>query len=146
MKRVYVHEELCMGCGLCEVYCAVQHSESKDLIKAFRRETPKPVTRIKLLQEKPVSFPVQCKNCSDPLCVSACLSGAMRVDEETGLIIHDEERCIGCLTCVIVCPVGAVRINPNNSKVVIKCDLCQEAETPACVKFCPNEALTLGEV
>ncbi|MEM1540841.1 MAG: 4Fe-4S dicluster domain-containing protein [Candidatus Bathyarchaeia archaeon] len=145
MKRVYVNEELCMGCGLCEVYCAVQHSKSKDLFKAFKRENPKPVSRIKLLQEKPVSFPVQCKSCRDPLCVSACLSGAMHVDEKTGSVIHDEERCIGCLTCVVVCPIGAVRINPNNSEVVIKCDLCRESETPVCVKFCPNEALTIEE-
>lgn len=142
MKKVYAHEELCMGCGLCEVYCTVQHSKSKDLVKAFKKETPKPISRIRLLQEKPVSFAVQCRHCSDAPCVSACLSGAMHVDEETGLVMHEEEKCIGCLTCIMVCPFGAIRLNPNKHKVIAKCDLCQGSDTPACVENCPNEALT----
>lgn len=146
MRRVYAHEELCMGCGLCEIYCTVSHSKSKDLIKAFKREKPKPVSRIKLLQERPVSFAVQCRHCNDPPCVFACLSGAMHIDEETGLVMHDEEKCIGCLTCIMVCPFGAIRINSNEHKVVTKCDLCQGSDMPACVENCPNEALTFEEV
>lgn len=146
MKRVYAHEENCMGCGLCEIYCTVNHSKSKDLIKAFKRENPKPFSRIKLLQDKPFSFAVQCRHCHDPPCVFACLSGAMHIDEETGLVIHDEEKCIGCLTCIMVCPFGAIKINPNNRKVIAKCDLCLGSDMPACVENCPNEALTLEEV
>lgn len=135
-----------MGCGLCEIYCIVQHSESKDLVKAFKKETPKPVSRIRLFQDKPVSFAVQCRHCNDPPCVSACLTGAMHVDEETGLVMHGEEKCVGCLTCVMICPFGAIRINPNKHKAVVKCDLCQGSEMPVCVEKCPNEALTFEEV
>jgi len=145
MKLVYAHEERCMGCGLCEIYCAVQHSKSKDLIKAFKRESPKPISRIKSLQNKPVSLAVQCRHCHDPPCVFACLTGAMHIDENTGLVMHDEDRCIGCLTCIMVCPFGAIKIDLNDSKVV-KCDLCQGSDMPACVENCPNEALTFEEV
>jgi carbon-monoxide dehydrogenase iron sulfur subunit len=146
MKRVFAHEEHCMGCGLCEIYCTLAHSKSKDLIKAFKKEQPKPISRVKLLQAKPVSFAVQCRHCTDPPCVFACLSGAMHIDEETGQVVHDDEKCIGCLTCIMVCPFGAIKIDPNRHKVVAKCDLCQELGTPACVENCPNEALTLEEV
>jgi len=146
MKLVYAHEERCMGCGLCEIYCAVQHSKSKDLIKAFKRESPKPISRIKLLQNKPVSLAVQCRHCRDPPCVFSCLSGAMRIDGETGLVMHDEEKCIGCLTCIMVCPFGAIKINPGRRKVIVKCDLCRGSDIPACVENCPNEALTFEEM
>ena len=145
MRRVYAREELCIGCGLCEIYCAVYHSKSKDVIKAFKKEDPAPIARIKLLESKPISLTVQCRHCPDPACVLACLTGAMYIDETTRLVAHDEDRCIGCLTCIMVCPFGAIKINTNNSKVV-KCDLCPGSKIPACVENCPNEALTFEEV
>lgn len=145
MRRILVHEELCMGCGLCEVYCTVQHSRSRDPVKAYRKESPRPVSRVRLVQERPVSFAVQCKHCDDAPCVLACLSGAMSVDERTGLVVHDDEKCIGCLTCIMVCPWGAVRVDPHRHKIVAKCDLCEGSDTPACVENCPNNALTLEE-
>ena len=146
MRRICANEQLCMGCGLCEVYCTVRHSKSRDFIKAFRREHPKPISRVRLVQEKPVSFAVQCRHCNDPPCVFACLTGAMHIDEGTGLVVHDDEKCIGCLTCIMVCPFGAIKIDPYRHKVVAKCDLCQGLDVPACVVNCPNEALTLEEV
>jgi len=144
MKRIIAREEICMGCGLCEVYCTVQHSKTKDIIKAYK-ETPKPISRVRLEVAKPISFAIQCRNCEDAPCVIACLSGAMTVDEETGLIKHNKDKCIGCWTCVMVCPYGALKMDISD-KVVAKCDLCQELESPACVANCPNRALTVKEV
>jgi carbon-monoxide dehydrogenase iron sulfur subunit len=134
-----------MGCGLCEVYCILSHSKSNDLIKAFKKESPKPISRVRLTQERPVSFAVQCRHCSDPPCVAACLSGAMHIDENTKQVVHDDEKCIGCLTCIMVCPFGAIGVDKNGHKAVAKCDLCRELDKPACVENCPNEALTLEE-
>ena len=145
MKRIMAKEEICMGCGLCEVYCTVQHSKSKDIIKAYKKETPKPISRVRLEVSKPISFAIQCRHCEDAPCVTACLSGAMTKDEETGLIKHDKKKCIGCWTCVMVCPYGALKMDVSD-KVVAKCDLCQELESPACVTNCPNRALTVKEV
>ena len=144
MKRIIAREEICMGCGLCEVYCTVQHSKTKDIIKAYK-ETPKPISRVRLEVAKPISFAIQCRNCEDAPCVIACLSGAMTMDEETGLIKHNKDKCIGCWTCVMVCPYGALKMDISG-KVVAKCDLCQELESPACVANCPNRALTVKEV
>ena len=143
MKRIVAHEDLCMGCTLCQVYCTLAHSKTKDLIKAYRRETPKPKPRIKLALDKPLSLGIQCHHCSDPPCVTACLTGAMHLDQETGRVIHDAEKCIGCWTCVMVCPFGALTINEDTP---LKCDLCPKLEVPACVTNCPNEALTMEEV
>ena len=145
MKRIIANEEVCMGCGLCEVYCTVQHSKSKDIVKAYNKESPRPISRVRLEVAKPVSFAIQCRHCEDAPCVTACLSGAMTKDEKTGLVTHNEDKCIGCWTCVMVCPYGALKMDVSG-KVVAKCDLCQELETPACVANCPNRALTVKEV
>jgi carbon-monoxide dehydrogenase iron sulfur subunit len=146
MRRIFVKEEACMGCGLCEVYCTVQHSNSKDLIKAYKKEQPRPLSRVRLEVAIPISFAVQCRHCENPPCVMACLSGAMYVDEETGLVMHDAEKCMGCWTCVMVCPYGAIIADASIRKAVAKCDLCPDLDTPACVANCPNEALIFEEV
>ena len=145
MKRIIANEQVCMGCGLCEVYCTVQHSKSKDIVKAYNKENPRPISRVRLEVNKPISFAIQCRQCEDAPCVTACLSGAMTKDEETGLVTHNKEKCMGCWTCVMVCPYGALRMDVSG-KVVAKCDLCQELDTPACVANCPNNALTIKEV
>ncbi|MEM2110924.1 MAG: 4Fe-4S dicluster domain-containing protein [Candidatus Bathyarchaeia archaeon] len=146
MKRIFVKEEFCMGCELCDVYCKTQHSKSKDIIKAYKKEQPKPLSRLRVEKAKPVSFAVQCRHCEDPPCVNACLSGAMYVDEKTGLVLHNGEKCIGCWTCIMVCPFGALVMDVSSRKVVMKCDMCQGLEVPACVANCPNEALVYREV
>jgi carbon-monoxide dehydrogenase iron sulfur subunit len=132
MKRIVAKEEVCMGCGLCEVYCIVQHSKSKDVVKAYLKEHPRPLSRVRLESKRPISFAVQCRHCEDAPCVTACLSGAMRVDEKTGLVTHDNDKCIGCWTCVMVCPYGALKTDVSG-KVVAKCDMCIELDVPACV-------------
>ena len=146
MKRIFVREEVCMGCGLCQVYCAVEHSKSKDIIKAYKREYPRPLSRVRVEEVKPLSFAIQCRHCEDPPCVVACLSGAMHLDEETGLVMHDAEKCMGCWTCIMVCPYGAIIAATSGRKHVAKCDLCLDLNIPACVANCPNEALMYEEV
>ena len=144
MKRISIKEELCIGCGLCEVHCIVEHSKSKDPIKAYKREQPRPVSRARVEVDKPSSLSVRCQHCEDTPCVFACLSGAMNLNEETGMVVHDAKKCIGCWTCIMVCPYGAIKIDAPG-KVVTKCDLCPNLEVPACVANCPNEALVCEE-
>ena len=66
------------------------------------------------------------------------------MSQRLGLVI-DQERCIGCGTCLLVCPLGALRLDVEQKKMV-KCDLCQGEEIPACVANCPNEALVYAEL
>lgn len=145
MKRIFAKEEVCIGCRLCEVYCAVQHSRSGDIIKAFKRETPKPSARIIVEEDGTRSFGMQCRHCDDPMCVFSCISGAMHRKAD-GTIQVDEEKCVGCWTCVLACPYGMVRRLSTAKPVAGKCDMCAGLETPVCVANCPNEALVLEEV
>lgn len=145
VKKIVANPDACMGCGLCEVYCTVQHSESKDIVKAYNREKPRPISRVRLEKSKPVSFAIQCRHCDDAPCVEACLAGAMTKDKETGLVVHNPDKCMGCWTCVMICPYGAIKMDVKG-KVVAKCDRCTDLEVPACVANCPNQALELKEV
>ena len=145
MKQIYVNEEDCIGCRLCEIHCLVQHSQSKKIIKAFKGEAPRAMARVLVEEEGPLSFAMQCRHCEEAPCIEACIVGAMHRDEATGAVLCDEDRCVGCWMCVMVCPFGAIQRNLGEDKAASKCDLCYGEEVPACVAHCPNEALTFVE-
>ncbi|MBI4180377.1 MAG: 4Fe-4S dicluster domain-containing protein [Chloroflexi bacterium] len=145
MKRIYVKEEACIACRLCEVYCQVEHSQSKDLVKTFKKEHPQPLPFSRLEERKPVSFSVRCFHCDEPACVYACLTGALQKNPETGVVTVDTEKCVGCWTCILACQFGAIRQDLLQGKMA-KCDLCPGKDVPVCVSNCPNEALVYAEI
>jgi carbon-monoxide dehydrogenase iron sulfur subunit len=145
MRRVYVNEEVCIGCHLCEIYCQLQHAQSRDLVKVFKRENPRPLPRLRVEEQGIISFSVRCQQCDEAPCVQACLTGALARDPVSSEVKVDQERCIGCWTCLLVCPLGVIRRNEEQNRM-IKCDLCPGEEIPVCVTNCPNEALAYVEV
>ena len=144
MKKIFINESACIACHLCEVYCQLQHSQAKDIVKAFKRGSPRNSTRLKIEEKRPVAFSIRCQHCDDRPCVYACLTGALSWDPNSGIVDVDEERCVGCWTCILVCPFGAIKQNTHQKKIA-KCDLCQGEDIPACVANCPNEALICVE-
>ena len=144
MKRIRVNEEVCIGCRLCEISCVVEHSLSRDLLKAFKCETPPALSRISVRQAKNGFLPVRCLHCPDPACVDSCLTGALSRDPSRGLVTYDAARCVGCWTCVIACPFGAITPDAARQSIA-KCDMCPDLDVPACVAGCSNRALTLEE-
>ncbi len=92
--------------------------------QSLQQRTPKPISRVRLEIRKPVSFAIQCRHCEDAPCVTACLTGAMHKDPKTGEVTHNKEKCMGCWTCVMVCPYGAIKMDKED-RVIAKCDLCQ---------------------
>ena len=140
MKRITIHEEHCIGCRLCEIRCLVQHSRSRKIIKAFREERDTVVPGIQVEESGYVSFALQCRHCVEAPCIEACMTGAMHRDPQTGAVLCDTDRCVGCWMCIMVCPVGAVNRGADQ-QVASKCDLCMGEEVPVCVANCPNEAL-----
>ncbi len=142
MKRVYVDEKWCLGCHLCEYNCAFANSGMKDMVKALK---DKPVfARIRVEEKDNITYAVSCRHCKDPICVKSCISGALSKDE-SGAVVIDHDRCVGCLTCILVCPYGAVSVGEGG--VVQKCELClnNSCGEPACVKGCPNRAIIYEE-
>ncbi len=141
MKRIIAREEYCLGCRLCEIHCLVQHSKSKKLIKVFRSEERRAIVPgVQVEQSGQVSFAIQCRHCDEAPCIEACMTGAMHRDPDTGAVICNQDKCVGCWMCIMVCPVGAIR-SGDERHVASKCDLCMGEEVPVCVANCPNEAI-----
>lgn len=102
MKRVYVDEKWCLGCHLCEYYCAFANSGKSSMIKALKDRTIHP--RIRIEGDNQVSFAVSCRHCTDPLCVKSCI--AAHFPKRTGVVCIDQNKCVGCHTCVLYVPTA----------------------------------------
>ena len=122
--------EKCTGCRLCELVCAVRHDGISNPVRS----------RIKVVkwEQEGRYVPMSCQQCEDAPCRKACPARAISTDEALGRVEVDYELCIGCRTCVSVCPFGAMSFNPIDRRV-IKCDLCDG--DPQCVRFCDVKAV-----
>lgn len=141
MKRIYVNEEWCLGCHLCEYNCAFANSGKTDMARAIKGKPIFP--RIHIEGNGSVNFAVSCRHCKDPLCVKSCIAGAISIKD--GTVCIDRNKCVSCLTCILVCPYGALA--QGETGTMQKCELCLENSCgePACVKGCPNRAIVYEE-
>ena len=100
--------------------------------------------------------PRLCMQCENSPCTTVCPVGATYRTED-GIILVDEDRCIGCGYCIVACPYGARYIVPAGSEtprgvpgVVDKCTFCYHRITvglrPACVDACPVGARQFGDL
>ncbi|MFA6866267.1 MAG: 4Fe-4S dicluster domain-containing protein [Clostridia bacterium] len=140
MKRVYVNEEWCLGCHLCEYYCTFANSNMTNMAE-LRNMIIRPNIRVE--ENNKISFAVSCRHCTDPLCVKSCLTNAL--SKKDGVISIDKDKCIGCFTCIVSCPYGAISVSAND--IAQKCELCTNNSntSPLCVQKCPNGAIVYEE-
>jgi carbon-monoxide dehydrogenase iron sulfur subunit len=143
-RRIIYNPEVCMACKLCEVYCLTAHSKTKNVMLAYKKEFPRAMSRT-IVEERGIeTLSVQCRHCEEPVCIEACMTGAMYKSPD-GQVLCDSEKCVGCWMCIMVCPFGAIERNITQKHISSKCDLCPERTIPACVENCPNRALTFEE-
>jgi len=91
-----------------------------------------------------------CMHCAEPACASACPTGALKKNQETGSVDLTDWRCIGCRYCMQACPFVIPKFNYDSVIPKIhKCTFCAdriEADlTPACAQVCPTHAISFGE-
>ena len=141
MKRDYVYEEWCLGCHLCEYNCAFANSGMKDMAAALKDKKIFP--RIHVEGDDKITFAVSCRHCTDPICVKSCIAGA--ISKQDGVVRIDRSKCVGCLTCILVCPYGALALGEDGT--MQKCELCLQNSCgeSACVRGCPNRAIAYEE-
>lgn len=142
-----VDSKKCAGCETCMLACSVAHNggSNRNLARIQIRKNPFGSFPTEIVQN-------QCHQCPEPKCVQACPTGAMHVDEATGVRMVAEGKCIGCEHCVEACSFTPSRVQWNyETRHAQKCDLC--LNTPywnheggpggkqACVSACPLRAL-----
>jgi Fe-S-cluster-containing dehydrogenase component len=124
----------CMGCHACEVACKQEHG-----LEVGPR-------LIKVLEKSPDFVPVYCRHCAKPPCGEACPVDAISRNDR-GIVLIDEDVCIGCRECVEACPFGAMQFS-DRTEVAVKCDLCLDrldtGQKPACLSVCPTGCIRLG--
>lgn len=90
-----------------------------------------------------------CHHCDRPKCVENCPTGACHKREQDGVVVIDQDVCIGCRYCTWSCPYGAPQYNPRLGQTG-KCNLCvdrmEKGEEPACVSACIMRAIHVGPV
>lgn len=147
MKKVALDPRKCSACRTCELQCSIVHSRSGDLLSAIF-ESPPSLSRVRVSWTPGLNVPVRCVHCENAPCRAACPVGAIEEDAGKGTVLIREEKCIGCFTCLLVCPYGAVRLSFDRKKA-LKCDGCaarlQAGLEPACAAGCPTKALSFAD-
>lgn len=153
----------CDGCGECTRACNKMHyvPPMQEWIKVYEvADNP---------AAGPYYLPRPCMHCDNPPCVRACPVGATfkRTD---GIVIQDNDRCIGCRMCIAQCPYDARAFNwaepphseeelstpyspdymyPHRKGTVEKCGFCphmlSEGKLPVCASACSMGAVYFGD-
>lgn len=157
--------DICVGCHACAVNCKEWntggHMAPLTDLDAYGAE-PDGVwfNRVHSFEandgetSRTVHFPRSCLHCEEPACVTVCPTGASYKRAEDGIVLVNEDTCIGCKLCSWACPYGAREFD-GDSGVMKKCTLCidriynenlEEVDrVPACVSTCPASARHFGD-
>jgi Fe-S-cluster-containing dehydrogenase component len=158
---------LCIGCGRCAEACKAENHVPREpfyfrtWIERYVVQTNgetvvsspnggsagfSPVSEAGVLRS--FFVPKLCNHCANPPCVQVCPVGAT-FSTPDGVVLVDQEYCIGCRYCIQACPYGARYLDPA-THTAEKCTFCYhrvvQGLAPACVEVCPTQARIFGEL
>lgn len=128
IKYLKTTDEKCVGCMSCASACSLLYAKEDNPAKS----------RIQVNGSGKNSFHLIACDQECRKCVQECPTQALTVSK-TGVVVLDKKLCVGCLACVAVCPIEAMRVFPGESNP-FKCIACG-----VCVKKCPKEAIEIAE-
>jgi len=143
--RFHFDAVACVGCRCCEVACNEQNNNPADI--KWRRVGEMEGGAFPAFTQMLNSM--SCNHCIDPECLKGCPTESYIKIAETGIVVHDDDTCIGCQYCTWNCPYG-VPVFHEERNIVTKCHMCHErldvGQSPACVQSCPSGAIEIEVV
>lgn len=142
-RFIMANSQQCLGCHACEVACVMAHNDEQHVLS---QQHYRP--RIAVIKHQHQRSAVTCHHCEDAPCARSCPNGAISHINDSVQV--NAQKCIGCKSCVVACPFGAMQIvltpvaKDQVNATAHKCELCAGRENgPACVENCPADALQL---
>jgi Fe-S-cluster-containing dehydrogenase component len=165
--------DTCVGCHACVISCKGWNTEnygaplsdqnaygadvSGTFLNRVHSYSVQPLATSEKVQPaaQTIHFPKSCLHCEDAPCVTVCPTGASYKREEDGIVLVNEQDCIGCGLCAWACPYGARELDQEEG-VMKKCTLCVDRiynenlpevdRVPSCVRTCPSGARHFGDL
>ena len=142
-----IRVDRCIGCRRCVEGCAAANAVPS---YGWRTLVLEKVV-LQAVGQKREFIPVLCNQCNNPPCVRACPVTATYKDKKTGIVMMDNQKCIGCKICMAACPYEARYYNEERG-AADKCDFCFETrrsrggKSTACQAACPADVRVFGDL
>jgi anaerobic dimethyl sulfoxide reductase subunit B (iron-sulfur subunit) len=149
----YFDASACTNCKACQVAC----QDKNDLAASMRWRRVVQYGGGNWVPQDNVMVPnnvfaysisAACMHCEEPICADVCPAAAI-TKRADGVVLIDQDKCIGCRYCEWACPYGAPQFDETKG-VMTKCTFCEDllaqGEQPACVAACVMRALDFGEL
>ncbi|OGU17238.1 MAG: hypothetical protein A2X61_16950 [Ignavibacteria bacterium GWB2_35_12] len=152
MKAILTDITKCIGCNECVKACKVINNLPPDKPREWQKNDGLSASNwTSVLHNGKYNLRKQCRHCVEPACVSVCPVGALH-KTETGAVVYDSDKCLGCRYCMMACPYGIPRYDwVQPVPYIKKCILCYHKikdgtiSQPACTSACPTGATIYGE-
>jgi formate dehydrogenase iron-sulfur subunit len=144
-KGLLIDTTACIGCGKCVKACKEQNN-----LPPGGPEERLSYNNFTALQHKEGQFVRRlCMHCEHPSCVAVCPVGAL-TKKESGAVVYDADKCMGCRYCLVACPFEVPTYewnewNPRVRKCILCADRIEQGLQTACAAACPTEATLFGD-
>ncbi|PLR98831.1 DMSO/selenate family reductase complex B subunit [Bacillus sp. T33-2] len=149
----FIDQSRCSGCKACSVAC--KDKNDLDVGVNFRRvysyeEGGYSQQGSAIVPElKSYYFSISCNHCASPACLPSCPTKSITKREKDGVVVVDQDKCIGSRFCIEACPYGGPQFDKKIFKMA-KCDTCldlrDQGEEPVCVATCLQRAIEFGPI
>lgn len=135
----------CVGCEACTVACKAEN----DVPLGYFRTRVQVQTQGTFPKVTRAFIPTLCNHCENPACVDVCPTGASFKRTEDGIVMINQDDCIGCRYCVSACPYGQRHMDTERA-VADKCTFCahrvDQGIVPSCVNTCVTACRFFGDL
>jgi Fe-S-cluster-containing dehydrogenase component/formate-dependent nitrite reductase membrane component NrfD len=139
-----IDQHRCIGCHACTVACKEEHN----IAVGVNRTWVKYIEKGRYPDAGRHFAVLRCNHCDDAPCIEICPTVAL-FRRPDGIVDFDNERCIGCKSCMQACPYDALYIDPDRNTAA-KCNFdasrVEMGYKPACEVVCPTQAILSGDL